>query len=124
MYQNCQKHLSHPCVLILRDANSRVYGAYLSEPPSPTAHYYGNGSCFVYERADNGLRVFLATGKNEYYMYSKQNMVCVGGGKGAFALCIDDEWAVSSQVTDTFDNEAFCLEKVEIVALEVWALYV
>jgi hypothetical protein len=35
-------------VLVVRDANGGVFGAYLSDPPRPGASYYGSGECFLW----------------------------------------------------------------------------
>ncbi|PPJ55627.1 hypothetical protein CBER1_03754 [Cercospora berteroae] len=35
-------------VVVVRDASGGVFGAYLSDPPKPQPHYYGNGECFLW----------------------------------------------------------------------------
>ncbi|KAF2155329.1 TLD-domain-containing protein [Myriangium duriaei CBS 260.36] len=35
-------------VLAVRDADGGIFGAYLSDPPHPNAHYYGTGECFLW----------------------------------------------------------------------------
>ncbi|KAK5172892.1 oxidation resistance protein 1 [Saxophila tyrrhenica] len=35
-------------VLVVRDAERGVFGAYLSDPPRPQSHYYGSGECFLW----------------------------------------------------------------------------
>jgi hypothetical protein len=35
-------------VLVVRDGSGCVFGAYLSDPPYPTSHFYGNGECFLW----------------------------------------------------------------------------
>lgn len=35
-------------VLVIRDGSGGVFGAYLSDPPYPAAHFYGNGECFLW----------------------------------------------------------------------------
>ncbi|KAI5361237.1 Putative TLDc domain-containing protein [Septoria linicola] len=35
-------------VVVVRDASGGVFGAYLSDPPKPQSHYYGNGECFLW----------------------------------------------------------------------------
>lgn len=32
----------------MRDSQGGVFGAYLSDAPSPSPHYYGNGECFLW----------------------------------------------------------------------------
>ncbi|KAK3677422.1 oxidation resistance protein 1 [Recurvomyces mirabilis] len=35
-------------VLVVRDAGGGIFGAYLTDPPKPQAHYYGSGECFLW----------------------------------------------------------------------------
>lgn len=35
-------------VLVVRDSTGGTFGAYLSEPPKPQPHYFGNGECFLW----------------------------------------------------------------------------
>jgi len=35
-------------VLVVRDGERGIFGAYLTDPPRPQAHYYGSGECFLW----------------------------------------------------------------------------
>jgi hypothetical protein len=35
-------------VLVIRDGSGGIFGAYLSDPPYPASHFYGNGECFLW----------------------------------------------------------------------------
>ncbi|TKX24486.1 hypothetical protein C1H76_3093 [Elsinoe australis] len=35
-------------VLTIRDSEGGIFGAYLSDPPHPSPHYYGTGECFLW----------------------------------------------------------------------------
>ncbi|KAF2751673.1 TLD-domain-containing protein [Sporormia fimetaria CBS 119925] len=35
-------------VLVVRDGSGGIFGAYLSDPPHPQSHFYGNGECFLW----------------------------------------------------------------------------
>ncbi|CAK4022426.1 Hypothetical predicted protein [Lecanosticta acicola] len=35
-------------VVVVRDSTGGTFGAYLSEPPKPQPHYFGNGECFLW----------------------------------------------------------------------------
>lgn len=35
-------------VLVIKDASGGVFGAYLSDAPHPSSHFYGNGECFLW----------------------------------------------------------------------------
>lgn len=36
-------------VLVARDSAGGIFGAYLSDPPKPQAHYFGSGECFLWK---------------------------------------------------------------------------
>ncbi|KAI9820878.1 MAG: oxidation resistance protein 1 [Thelocarpon impressellum] len=50
LYQKCEalKGVRRGYVLVVRDGGGGVFGAYLSDPPSPSPHYYGTGECFLW----------------------------------------------------------------------------
>ncbi|KAF4556143.1 TLD-like protein [Elsinoe fawcettii] len=35
-------------ILTIRDSEGAIFGAYLSDPPHPSPHYYGTGECFLW----------------------------------------------------------------------------
>lgn len=35
-------------IVVVRDSSGGVFGAYLSDPPRPQPHYFGNGECFLW----------------------------------------------------------------------------
>ncbi|EHY58537.1 oxidation resistance protein 1 [Exophiala dermatitidis] len=57
LYEHCAKVSTHTqrsgYVLVVRDAsdaaaNGSVFGAYLSDAPKPSMHYFGTGECFLW----------------------------------------------------------------------------
>lgn len=54
LYQNCnaiaRRSLRAGYVLVVRDASpaGAVFGAYLTDAPHPSPHYYGTGECFLW----------------------------------------------------------------------------
>ena len=50
LYANCDPHRGKRggFVLVVRDGGGGAFGAYLSDPPKPQAHYFGNGECFLW----------------------------------------------------------------------------
>ncbi|OJJ00114.1 hypothetical protein ASPVEDRAFT_128409 [Aspergillus versicolor CBS 583.65] len=55
LYDNCREVSSRSpragYVLVIRDASpsaSTVFGAYMTDPPHPDAHYFGTGECFLW----------------------------------------------------------------------------
>ncbi|KAF2717378.1 TLD-domain-containing protein [Polychaeton citri CBS 116435] len=50
LYSRCEPHTGKRggFVLVIRDGNGGIFGAYLSEPPRPGPHYFGSGECFLW----------------------------------------------------------------------------
>ncbi|KAK5113496.1 hypothetical protein LTR62_003365 [Meristemomyces frigidus] len=50
LYNLCDAHRGKRggYVLVIRDAGGGIFGAYLTDPPRPQAHYYGSGECFLW----------------------------------------------------------------------------
>ncbi|KAL2918286.1 oxidation resistance protein 1 [Polyrhizophydium stewartii] len=121
-------HHGHtPVLLAIQDSHGAVFGAFLSEPPAHKKGYYGNGSCFLWrKRAHGGINVFLASGRNEFYMLSESGAdLAMGGGDGHFGLWIDSDLNHGhSDPCATFDNEALASTPgaFDIFALELWHL--
>jgi TLD len=56
LYNCCQRIAARSqragYVMVVRDSsatNSAIFGAYLSDPPKPSLHYYGTGECFLWK---------------------------------------------------------------------------
>ncbi|KAJ4403296.1 oxidation resistance protein 1 [Gnomoniopsis sp. IMI 355080] len=50
LYEACSDYVGERAsfVLVVRDNDGGLFGAYLSEAPHPRAHYFGNGECFLW----------------------------------------------------------------------------
>lgn len=50
LYHLCDQHRGTRggFVLVVRDSAGGIFGAYLSDPPKPQAHYFGSGECFLW----------------------------------------------------------------------------
>ena len=56
LYQRCQdvsyRSQRAGYILVVKDGsrhNSAIFGAYMTDPPKPWAHYYGTGECFLWK---------------------------------------------------------------------------
>lgn len=99
-------------VLVVKDSNGSIFGAFVNEYFRPASSYFGNGECFLYKTEmlkQGGMRfkAFPWTGLNDYQMYCTLDFLSVGGGDGKYGLWLDDrlEKGISSS-TLTFGNEA------------------
>jgi len=50
LYKKCDdlRGLRNGFVLVVRDGEGNLFGAYLTEAPHPSPHYYGTGECFLW----------------------------------------------------------------------------
>ncbi|RKO83692.1 TLDc domain-containing protein, partial [Blyttiomyces helicus] len=113
-----------PQLLVIRDANGGVFGAFGSDHFAVRSGYYGTGTCFLWKKLSDGeLVAYAATGKNDYLMLSEPHFIALGGGNGDFGLWIDDElYHGHSAPCDTFNNDQLSSTvEFRIVGLEVWA---
>lgn len=87
------------CVLVIKDQNKRVYGAYLSEHLCIKKGFYGNGTSFLWSTNATSFKIFMATGINEFYISSVDTTsFSLGDGKSGPGLFINDDFQVNSAV--------------------------
>ncbi|MCJ1338531.1 oxidation resistance protein 1 [Bachmanniomyces sp. S44760] len=50
LYSKCDEHRGKRSgfVLVVRDGAGGIFGAFLTDPPHPSPHYYGTGECFLW----------------------------------------------------------------------------
>lgn len=50
LYKKCEEYrgLRNGYVLVVKDGEGNLFGAYLTEAPHPSPHYYGTGECFLW----------------------------------------------------------------------------
>jgi len=114
-------------VLVVRDTNNCVFGAFINEAPRPSGgRYYGTGECFLWKATERGFRAFPYSGVNEYMMLCDDQFLSVGGGDGRYGLWLDD--SLDRGVTarcPTFGNEVLSDApggKFEILDVELWRI--
>jgi hypothetical protein len=117
-------------VLVLKDSEDNVFGAYANEHfhPTDTKRFYGNGESFLWKvkKLDDGeirFQAFPYTGLNDFVIFCTPSFLSMGGGDGHYGLWLDDniDKGVSSRSL-TFGNEPLsdAGNKFNILALEVW----
>ncbi|KAJ3076687.1 Nuclear receptor coactivator 7 [Podochytrium sp. JEL0797] len=158
LYHNCESLVGtngssgsqggDPVLLVIKDVDGGVFGAFASETLKVHNGYYGNGSCFLWKRvvekhADHHhasdssdtdtplrpkpdvpkIRVFKATGLNDYLILGEAHMIAMGGGEGHFGLWVDqDLYNGHSGPCQTFQNERLSVKSEFVIqSLEIWA---
>ncbi|KAH9852854.1 TLD-domain-containing protein [Lenzites betulinus] len=132
LYGRCQD-FKGSALLIVRDANDAVFGAWMGEGIHPSkGAYYGSGESFLWRLVGSeSVRVFKWTGKNDYVALCESDYISFGGGDGLYGLWLDETLSDGSSARCiTFDNEPLCsvgarqgaTTKFECVGLEVWGI--
>ncbi|KAI5477607.1 hypothetical protein MNV49_006094 [Pseudohyphozyma bogoriensis] len=110
-------------VLVVKDVNGNVFGAYVNEGLKDSKSYYGDGSCFLWKasafsssdfRVGSSVKSFKWTGKNTYLILSESNYLSVGGGDGKYGLWIDGVFEKG------FSGKCPCFDNEPLTAREYW----
>uniref|UniRef100_A0A8D2JCG1 Nuclear receptor coactivator 7 n=1 Tax=Varanus komodoensis TaxID=61221 RepID=A0A8D2JCG1_VARKO len=113
--------LDNPVLLVIKDMDNQVFGAYATHPFRFSDHYYGTGETFLY--TFNPLfQVFKWSGENTYFINGDVTSLELGGGDGRFGLWLDaDLYHGRSNCCSTFNNDILSKKEDFVVQdVEVW----
>uniref|UniRef100_G1RUZ0 Nuclear receptor coactivator 7 n=1 Tax=Nomascus leucogenys TaxID=61853 RepID=G1RUZ0_NOMLE len=114
--------LDSPVLLVIKDMDNQIFGAYATHPFRFSDHYYGTGETFLYTFSPH-FKVFKWSGENSYFINGDISSLELGGGGGRFGLWLDaDLYHGRSNSCSTFNNDILSKKEDFIVQdLEVWA---
>ncbi|XP_036042430.1 TLD domain-containing protein 2 isoform X1 [Onychomys torridus] len=122
LYRQMEGH-SGPALLVLRDQDGQMFGAFSSSAIRLSKGFYGTGETFLFSFSPQ-LKVFKWTGNNSFFVKGDLDSLMMGSGSGQFGLWLDgDLYHGGSYPCATFNNEVlarqeqFCIEE-----LEAWIL--
>ena len=121
-YYKCQDIKNS--ILVIKDDEGNVFGAYASECFEPNRNFSGTGECFLFTFYNgNKIHVFNSTGNNRFYMYCDDEKICFGCSDDYFSLCLrNDFYEGFSHTTHTYQNQPLSTkDKFIIVKLELWS---
>ena len=121
-YNKCQD--INNSILVIKDDNDNVFGAYASEPFEPTKNFSGTGECFLFTYYNgNKIHVFNSTGINRFFMYCDDEQICFGCSDDYFSLSLRNDFLEGyTQTTQTYQNQPLSTkDKFTIVKLELWS---
>ena len=110
-------------ILLIKDDEGNVFGAYASEVYSPTSTFTGTGECFLFTFfKENKIHIYNSTGINDHYMYCDNEQICFGCSDDYFSLSLRNNLLDGySKYTQTYKNEPLNnKDKFVIYKLEVW----
>jgi hypothetical protein len=112
-------------ILIIKDDNQCVFGAYISEELHPQDKFYGTGETFLFTfyKAER-IRCFQSSGLNDYYIYSDDKQISFGTSEGHFSLCLENDFLKGySKTTQTFKNPPLSIkDNFFISKIELWTI--
>ncbi|KAM4902580.1 nuclear receptor coactivator 7 [Sylvia borin] len=113
--------LDSPVLLVIKDMDNQIFGAYATHPFRFSDHYYGTGETFLYTFSPH-FKVFKWSGENTYFINGDTTSLELGGGGGRFGLWLDaDLYHGRSNSCSTFNNDILTKKEDFIVQdVEVW----
>lgn len=123
-YRNCSLYTQ--TVLVLMDTKDSIFGGFAPETWEPRGRFYGSGQAFVFAyRSSLGvpeLHFYPWSSKNDYFMYSDNESIAMGGGDGRHAIAIDSDLGKGySASSATFGNPMLAQsEEFPLKDFEVW----
>lgn len=111
-----------PVLLVVKDMDSQVFGAFSTHPFRLSEHCYGTGETFLYSFCPE-IKVYRWTGENSYFVKGNTDSLQMGGGGGQLGLWLDaDLYHGTTSPCATFNNQPLSTHKdFTIHSLEVWA---
>ncbi|ORX76756.1 TLD-domain-containing protein, partial [Anaeromyces robustus] len=114
-----------PCIVVLKNSENEVFGAFISEPFDPSNRgFFGTPECFLFKSNKYQFKKFSATGLNQYFMLADPSFIAMGGGNGNFGFYVDEDIQFGyTSVCDTFENEILTEDnEFECYGCEIWGL--
>ncbi|KAK2844260.1 hypothetical protein Q5P01_010919 [Channa striata] len=122
LYRN-MAGLDSPVLLVIKDMNKKVFGAFSSDSFRVSKYFYGTGETFLFSFSPE-FQVYRWSGENSYFVSSNLDSLQIGGGGCGFGLWLDaDLYHGASFSCPTFHNAPLSTEEDFIVQdLEVWTV--
>ncbi|KAM8831936.1 nuclear receptor coactivator 7 isoform 2-T4 [Spinachia spinachia] len=110
-----------PVLLVVKDMDNQVFGAFSTHPFRVSEHCYGTGETFLYSFCPE-IKVYRWTGENSYFVKGNIDSLQMGGGGGQLGLWLDAELHRGTTTKcATFNNQPLSVQQdFNIHSVEVW----
>lgn len=121
LYRNLAD-VDSPVLLVIKDMDSQIFGAFSTHPFRVSEHCYGTGETFLFSFCPE-IKVYRWTGDNSYFVKGNTDSLQMGGGGGQLGLWLDAELYRGTTTTcATFSNQPLSSRQdFSIHSLEVWS---
>ncbi|XP_043075808.1 nuclear receptor coactivator 7 isoform X2 [Puntigrus tetrazona] len=121
LYRNLME-LDCPVLMVIKDMDNQIFGAFCTHPFRLSEHYYGTGETFLYSFCPE-IKVYRWTGENSYFVKGNTDSLQIGGGGGRLGLWLDaDLYHGTTSKCSTFNNLPLSSKQdFTVQNLEVWA---
>ncbi|XP_019896353.1 nuclear receptor coactivator 7 isoform X1 [Esox lucius] len=116
-------HIDCPVLLVIKDMDNKVFGAFCSHPFRVSNYCYGTGETFLYS-FNPEYKAYRWSGENSYIVRGHLDSLQIGGGGGHFGLWLDsDLYHGASYACHTFNNQPLSTQQdFKVQDLEVWTV--
>ncbi|XP_034017817.1 nuclear receptor coactivator 7 isoform X2 [Thalassophryne amazonica] len=120
LYRNLAD-VDSPVLLVIRDMDNQIFGAFSTHPFRVSEHCYGTGETFLYSFCPE-IKVYRWTGDNSYFVKGNTDSLQMGGGGGHLGLWLDAElYRGTTTKCATFNNQPLSTQQdFNVHSLEVW----
>lgn len=116
-----------PVLLIIKDTEHVVFGAFCSCSLKPSESFYGTGETYLFtfkasHNQQTQFRRYSWTGDNLYFIKGNSDSLAFGAGDGNFGIWLDEDlYHGSTHSCKTFNNEPLTNHQDFVVStLECW----
>lgn len=111
-----------PVLLIIKDTENVVFGAFCSCSLQTSESFYGTGETYLFTFKQSIFERYPWTGDNQYFIKGNLDSIVVGAGDGNFGLWLDEDlYHGTTHSCKTFNNQPLSNKEDFIVsALECW----
>lgn len=116
--------LDCPVLLVIKDMEKKIFGAFSSHPFRVSNYCYGTGETFLYSFSSE-FKAYRWSGENSYFVRGHLDSLQIGAGGGHFGLWLDSALDHgSSFACHTFRNQPLSSRQdFKVQDVEVWALH-